>query len=618
MTGRWAAALLVSVCAAVALASGQARTPESFGGKFETLHPEQQRLVAGWVAEYNRITGKSLAAAEAYDSLAPSTRTTFEAVTHALLTTKLTAENGNPLGTGVDLVQMVEAVHGEIQDARGDHQFRIYVLLKPDALDRLYRSREFKRTRDNTVFHIGYPINFRQQGGAPSMQVSVTKTGRRADIDVDYRSSGGPVALFNGHLTSANSDVRAGNNFDRHVNRWSGLRNWWAGLLGLFTAQTAATVDETVDLAVGINVPVKSRVSADRPLSEAVVDFYKTWFVDATPEQALAYMSVRSYACLAEFRTGETLDSGLAALRILQHMRQGQAAYGKVTDLSEVIQAIALYPAGARPVVHDNGNLFSLQHLTDTAARAMDCRERQRVKLAEELSYGGDQFGEYYATATRLLKERGAETVLTQLWTKEEGSWKIVSWHLENPFVGAETPVGALTDVDKTAPEAPGLPSHTAVIKAATQFLTTWLVERRYADAEVYFAPRSAFCADVKNAGSARAFLASIGDALPKGQGLGDLITSVPFGHSHLEKVAHDQSSAFLLTLVSTDLAPTLECTAGTPGRNSTMGAPKFDGKTYRTDFGVKSAVGQAGEVSLLWRLERNNWRIVAAEIVAH
>ena len=48
------------------------------------------------------------------------------------------------------------------------------------------------------------------------------------------------------------------------------------------------------------------------------------------------------------------------------------------------------------------------------------------------------------------------------------------------------------------------------------------------------------------------------------------------------------------------------------------MGPPTFDGKTYRTDFALKAAVGQAGAVSLLWRLERNNWRMVAAEIVAH
>jgi hypothetical protein len=148
-------------------------------------------------------------------------------------------------------------------------------------------------------------------------------------------------------------------------------------------------------------------------------------------------------------------------------------------------------------VVHDNGALFSLQHLTDTAARAMDRRERQRLNLAEPLPYGGDQFGDYYATTTRLVKERSAETILTELRTKEERSWKIVSWHLEHPFVGADAPVTAFADVDKAAPDAPGLPSHAAVIKAATEFLTTWIVERRYADAAVCFAPRSSFCADL-------------------------------------------------------------------------------------------------------------------------
>lgn len=614
MTGRWIAVLVAVLHASVALAFGQTRAPESFGGNFETLRPEQQRLVAEWVGEYNRVTGKSVTPAEEYERMSPSTRTTFEAVTHALVTTKLTADNGKSLGTAIDLVQMVEAVHGEIPDARGDHQYRIYVLLKPDALDRLYRSKEFKRTRDNTIFHIGYPINFRQQGGVPSIQVSITRTGRRADVDVDYRSSSGPIALINGHLTSANSDVRAGDNFKRHIDRWAGLRNWWEGLLGLFMPRP----QEIVNLASGVEVPARSRVPADRPVSEAVLDFYRTWLVEGAPEKAMAYMSVRSYACLAEFRTGETLESGLAALRTLEHMRQGLAAYGKAADLSEVIQGIAFYPAGSRPVVQDYGALFSLQHLTDTTARAMDCRERQRVKLAEPLPYGGDEFGEYYATATRLLKERSAEMILTQLWTKEEDSWKIVSWHLETPFVGADAPVVAFADDDKAGPGAPSLPSNSAIIKAATQFLTTWLVERRYGDAAVYFAPRSAFCSDVKDAGSVRSFLASIGDTLPKGQTLGDLITAVPFGHPHLEKVAHDQAEAFLLTRVSSDLAPTLECNAGVPGRSSTMRPPTFDGKTYRIDFGVRDSIGQAGAVSLVWRMERNNWRIIAAEIVAH
>ena len=65
------------------------------------------------------------------------------------------------------------------------------------------------------------------------MQVRELVAWRTSDVDTTDCPVVGLV-LFNGHLTSANSDVRAGNNFTRHANRWTGLRNWWEGLLGLF------------------------------------------------------------------------------------------------------------------------------------------------------------------------------------------------------------------------------------------------------------------------------------------------------------------------------------------------------------------------------------------------
>ena len=50
-------------------------------------------------------------------------------------------------------------------------------------------------------------------------------------MDVDYRSSKFPNSLVNGHLTAANSDIRAGN-YARHTKRWDGLVNWWEGFFG--------------------------------------------------------------------------------------------------------------------------------------------------------------------------------------------------------------------------------------------------------------------------------------------------------------------------------------------------------------------------------------------------
>ena len=88
----------------------------------------------------------------------------------------------------------------------------------------LDKSREFRRTGDNTVYHKGYPICYRSRPGPPSIQVSATTDQIRADVD--YRSSGFPKALVNGHLSSSNSDVRAGNNDETHNHRWLGLNNW--------------------------------------------------------------------------------------------------------------------------------------------------------------------------------------------------------------------------------------------------------------------------------------------------------------------------------------------------------------------------------------------------------
>ena len=71
----------------------------------------------------------------------------------------------------------------------------MYVRLTPNAREMLDRSREFKRGIDNTVYHKGYPINYREQRGTPSIQVSIAQDGRLADVDVDYRSSSFPVIV---------------------------------------------------------------------------------------------------------------------------------------------------------------------------------------------------------------------------------------------------------------------------------------------------------------------------------------------------------------------------------------------------------------------------------------
>ena len=143
---------------------------------------------------------------------------------------RCTDQERRSLGSALDLVTALSRIAGQQAGRAGDQQFRLYVTLRPDARETLERSVEFVRDHENTVYHVGYPHSYRMGGGVPSIQFSLSADGLTADIDVDYRASKTPQSLFNGHLTSSNSDVRAGNNTERHGRRWNGFVNWWTEL----------------------------------------------------------------------------------------------------------------------------------------------------------------------------------------------------------------------------------------------------------------------------------------------------------------------------------------------------------------------------------------------------
>src|SRR5262245_22277104 len=169
--------------------SQQTQAPARFGAAYVDLDARRQKYIADWVGRFNELTGLKTEPGPFYDSKVKlSAKTTFDAVTNALMTTALTEKSGAALGDALSLVERVESVRGEIVGASGDHQFRMYVLLTANALPTLEKTAQFSRGADNTIFHKGYPINYRQQGGSPSIQISIALDHRHADIDVDYRS----------------------------------------------------------------------------------------------------------------------------------------------------------------------------------------------------------------------------------------------------------------------------------------------------------------------------------------------------------------------------------------------------------------------------------------------
>src|SRR5688572_4735925 len=304
-------AMLLALFASSLTSAQETRDAVVLSGKYSDLHPEQRRLVDDWFRRFSEVVKKEVSPEDGYNNVPISSKTTFSAITHALLRTTLTDESGKSLGdSAMVLIERIDHLFGTVPGERGDKQFRIYVSLRPGALDILERSKEFERTADNTVYHKGFPICFRGGGGTPSIQVSISKDGKLADIDVDYRSSKFPVALFNGHLSSSNSDIRAGNNDERHNNRWAGVSNWWRSLLGLPLAAIQPLRARSASVATtSLDVPALASDPGNPELIRASRDFFQKWFVRRRVNEAFQYMSPRAYSCANLYRDADTPEA---------------------------------------------------------------------------------------------------------------------------------------------------------------------------------------------------------------------------------------------------------------------------------------------------------------------
>ncbi len=250
---------------------------------YADLALRQQELFQTYVDNYNATRGKQYTAEEGFERLTVSEQTTFYGVTHALLHTSLTDSGGADMGLAIDRIEAVNRIAGQYEGMGGDQQFRIYVTLKAGTRELLQKSREFFIDHENTVYHVGFPHSYRQAGKEPNMQMSLSADGMRADIDVDYRSSKTPQSLFNGHLTAANSDVRAGENPKLHNARWSGLILWWQDTLGRLQGSVTKPVDlANTDRAMGPPTPLPpDRPSGAAPdkIEDAAQEFLTDWLV---------------------------------------------------------------------------------------------------------------------------------------------------------------------------------------------------------------------------------------------------------------------------------------------------------------------------------------------------
>jgi hypothetical protein len=592
---------------------GQAQP--SFGGTYSSLDARRKKLVNDWTIRVSKVLGQTYEPERVYDTyVSLSAKTTFEAVTNALMTTPLTDDSGQRFGDALDIIESVESVRGQVAGASGDHQFRIYVTLKPDAVQMLERSREFKRIADNTVYHKGYPINFRQQGGPPSMQVSIAPNRHNADVDVDYRASSFPVAMFNGHLTSSNSDVRAGNNYDRHANRWTGFQNWWRSIFGIRVRNAPEPADKDVPGRVA-GAPRAGK----KPIDAMVNDFLTAWLVDGDILGAMSYFTDRSFACVAEDADdAATADKGMLPFILIRNLKLAHETMGPRKSLEGTTVGVRLSKPALRVVTQPHHAQFVVYSVPDDVAAKFDCESRLAMGATKRASR---VYGNYYGATFYLESPAGKTVSLALLWARDNGYWKIASWQTEPDVEDTPAPMEAASAPVARAKADPGL------ALAAKDFLESWLVRKDTDAAFKYLSARTYACYDLTRqegtpaAGSPeaaakliRAGLARAASDLRKGR-LEDLIEAVPPFHPAVRLLDHPNSRAFVLTQVPNAIAAVADCAARAAGAKVTGDVPLEYGEVFGMNLRMRSRGGETPVLRMLWIKENGAWRIAAYDV---
>jgi hypothetical protein len=580
--------------------------------------------VDDWFRRLSEVLKQQISPEEGYDHLPVSDKTTFSAVTHALLRTPLTDESGAKFGdSAMTLVDKIDRVFGKVEGTGGDKQFRLYVQLKPDALEILGKSKEFDRTADNTVFHKGFPICFRSEG-TPSIQVSMTRDGMRADIDVDYRSSKFPVALINGHLTASNSDIRAGNNDERHNDRWAGVSNWWRSLLGLpFGGEPPQDQGDP-----GMRELPTSKANAKPAV--AIHDFLQVWLVDRKPQEVVGYFSDNALSCM-ELEQGRPVDRGVARFSMLMGLRRVNETVGAVTDLSQVVSAVPLSRPQLREIDQPYKNNFALYDVREDLAEQFNCVNRLDPSQISVKAARSTAFGKYIGATFYLKSPNGLKgAAVATLWAKQNKYWKLISYITEPEDEANQTAALAPTPV-----EVPALafdPGNPQLIVDSRDFFQKWFIRRRFNEAYQYISARAYPCANLYRADDVPELSSpeQAGQAIQQGlervskfagsvKKLEDAITAPQPSHPDIKLVRHIDSAAFAIVAIPDSMAVQADCSKMKPGENVVApptSAPKNYGQYYATGFQLTKAVEQPSVLWIIWARENDQWKIVAYHVL--
>jgi hypothetical protein len=437
-----------------------------------------------------------------------------------------------------------------------------------------------------------------------------------SDIDVDYRSSTFPKALFDGHLTAGNSDVRAGGNLATHDNRWEGLNGWWRQVFGFSLGSSAKPyTDATTGRAA--TIPVNPRVTANQGIDASVHDFLTSWVVDKQPQNAIAYLSPLSYPCLESIATKrqKPIPPGMVRFNTLIAMNQFNASLGNVTSVGDVFEAAMNWKPNLKEEKNAYPAEFRLVEVPSDTARYQEC-------VQTEAQGGKKEKGEFYGAALRGKLGNGRNKVMSLLWTKEGKYWRIVAIRIDDGSDAGITPetTAAASPLPEAEPKT--ISGDPKAVKDITSFYEFWIGKRDPAGAARYVSERSYQCLAapsetdkaMKPADRIQKALTNPLARVPQRQNLSDMMSSVQPVNELVRPVEQVNSNAFAVMAVPDQMADSFLCQSRHLPEKTPVLRP--DDAKYGSYYLSASRLNYGEEESpallLLWTNEKDQWKVVA------
>jgi hypothetical protein len=436
-----------------------------------------------------------------------------------------------------------------------------------------------------------------------------------SDIDVDYRAGGFPKGLVSGHLTAANSDVRAGNNLDRHDSRWSGLNGWWREVFGLL-GSGGKPPKETATEKLG-RIPLNPAVKGDQGIDKSAHDFLKSWVVDKQPNLSVAYFSRRSYPCLEAIsrKNRKQAEPGMVRLQAVMAMDKFNTTLTTVNSVGDVFEPADQWLPELKEVKNAYASEFRLVSVPSDIGADEEC-----VAVQDDES-GKRPQEKYFGTALTSKQGGSGNKTMALLWAQEGGYWKIIAIRMEDSSDAGIIP-GKVAATAPAEEEPKSIAGDPGAVKDITQFYQTWVVKRGSAQASKFVSQRSYACLRAPSAeekslappARVRSALDRVLARIPQEANLFKLMSSVQPVNDLLRPVEQENSKAFAIMAVPDQMADSFLC----QNRHLAEKTPELkpvDGKygTYylsasRMNFGEE----QSPALLLLWTKEKAGWKVVA------